>query len=354
MSFGSDHYVPILKVKRGEKRSLKRLATRLRSRMTPLLEIVEHKTDEKTLTEHLDTSFDDLGESVGAYPRVFLDVLELAPGGPPAALAVFERATTAGFEFTPVTGISRNADTNAALSYRANGLALRLTRAEYEQGDLTDRLNGFIREHGLQAEEIDLIMDLGPVENLIVDGIRNLIDAFIADVPDHKRWRTFTLSACAFPLSMAGVDRQSHELVLRADWIAWRDHLYQQRQSLLRLPTFSDCAIQHPRGVEGFDFRIMQVSASLRYTLFEQWLLVKGVSTRFRRPTVQFHELARKLVYGELQSYFRGQNHCEGCTGIRSAADGAQGFGSAEVWRHLGTMHHISTVAEQLRLLPSS
>jgi Beta protein len=353
MSFGSHYYVPILKVKRGEKLALKLLAARLQSQIIPLLEIVERKTD-KTLAKHLDTTFEDLAESVRAYPRLFLDVRELAPDGPSAAIEVFRRATVAGIGFTPVTGISRNADTSAALNYRDNGLALRLTRMEFEQGELTDRLNGFIREYGLQAEEIDLIIDLGPVEDLVVEGIRALTDAFMADVPDHERWRTFTLSACAFPLSMALVDRQSHEFVLRADWVAWRDHLHLRRQSLLRLPTFSDYAIQHPRGVEGFDFRKMQVSASIRYTLPEQWLLVKGESTRFRRARVQFPELAIKLVYGDLRSHFRGQNHCEGCAAIKAAADGARGFGSAEIWRRLGTMHHISTVAEQLRLLPSS
>jgi len=353
MTFGSDHYVPVIKVKRGEKLALQRLALRLGSQITPLLEIVE-RTPEKSIARHLDTAFKDLAESVRAYPRSRLDARELAPDGPPAAVEVFRRAAAAAIVFTPVTGISRNADTSAALKYRANGLALRLTRVEFESGDLTDRLRNFIREHHLQEEEIDLIVDLGPVEDLVVEGIASLIDAFIADIPHHGRWRTFTISACSFPLSMALVDRESHAFAERADWIAWRDHLHRRRHTLTRLPTFSDCAIQHPRGVEGFDPRIMQVSASIRYTLSEQWLLVKGVSTRFTQPSIQFPELATRLVYGHLRTHFRGANHCEGCASIRAAADGAPGFGSAEVWRRLGTTHHISTVVEQLRTLPST
>ncbi len=199
-----------------------------------------------------------------------------------------------------------------------------------------------------------MIIDLGPVEDLVVEGIASLTDAFIADIPDHSRWRTFTVSSCAFPLSMALVDRQSHDFADRADWIAWRDHLYGRRRTLLRVPTFSDCVIQHPRGVEGFDPRIMQVSASIRYTLPDQWLLVKGVSTRFIQPSIQFPELATRLVYGHLRACFRGATHCAGCASIKAAADGAPGFGSAEAWRRLGTMHHISTVVEQLGVLPST
>jgi Beta protein len=353
MTFGPDHYVPVLKVKRGEKLALKQLAARLQSRITPLLEIVERQPD-KSVAEHLDTAFNGLAESVRAYPRSLLDARELASDGPLAAVEVFRRARLAGFRFTPVTGISRNADTSAALDHRDHGLALRLTRVEFEQGDLTERLHNFLQQYELQAEEIDLIIDIGPVEDLVVEGIASLTNLFMAGIPDHGRWRTFTLSACAFPLSMALVDRQSHDFVERADWIAWRDQLHQRRRSLIRTPTFSDCAIQHPRGVEGFDPRIMQVSASVRYTLPEQWLLVKGESTRFRQPSVQFPELATRLAYGHLRSHFRGENHCEGCALIKAAADGAPRFGSAEAWRRLGTMHHISTVVEQLDLLPST
>jgi Beta protein len=100
---------------------------------------------------------------------------------------------------------------------------------------------------------------------------------------------------------------------------------------------------------------MMQVSASIRYTLPEQWLLVKGVSTRFTQPSIQFPDLATRLVYGgHLRAYFRGAKHCEGCASIKAAADGAPRFGSAEAWRRLGTMHHISTVVEQLRVLPAT
>ena len=48
--------------------------------------------------------------------------------------------------------------------------------------------------------------------------------------------------------------------VQRAEWVAWRERLYRERQKLPRLPMFSDCVIQHPSGVEGVDPRIMQVS----------------------------------------------------------------------------------------------
>ena len=351
MTFGSDHYVPVLKVKRGERKALRHISTIHQSRISPLLEIVERKPS-KTLSAHLDTAFADLAETVRPYSRCFLDAREIAGDGQEGAVDVFQRASDAGMVFTPVTGISRTADVVPALAHRANGLALRLTRDEFEQGELAAKIDGFLNQYELTPEQLDLIIDLGGVEDFIVEGIVALTDAFLAEVPDHQRWHTFTVSACAFPKSMGGVERNSHANVERADWVAWKTHLYGRRDGLQRLPTFSDCAIQHPEGVESFDPIIMQVSASVRYTLEEDWLLIKGQSTRSRRPGEQFPALARKLVYGSLRPNYYGSSHCSGCELMKAAADGTSGLGSAVVWRQLGTIHHISVVTQRLAALP--
>lgn len=353
VTFGAHHYVPVLKVKRGEKKALSLIQPALRARITPLLEIVERKPDRAaTVGAHLDNAFKELDTSLTPYARCFLDAREIAPDGPTAALEVFRRATSAGIAFTPVTGISRTVDVAAALGHQQHGLALRLTREEFESGNLNGSLLAFMAQHELTPEGTDLIIDLGAVDELIVDGVVALTDAFLSDIPDHTRWRTFTISACAFPMSMGVVARNSHSHVERAEWVAWRDHLHARRAGLARLPSFSDCAIQHPKGVEDFDFRTMQVSASIRYATSDDWLLIKGESTRVTRPGVQFPALATKLVYGQLRSSFAGSAHCEGCKSMKAAADRASGYGSAEVWRRLATIHHISLVTQGLGMLP--
>jgi len=355
MTFGPHHYVPVLKVKRGEKRALSLVLPALRTRITPLLEIVERKPDKvATVAAHLDNAFKGLAASVTSYKRCFLDAREIAPDGSAAAFEVLNRATAARIAFTPVTGITRTADVAAALGHQRHGIALRLTRGEFESGNLPERLQAFMARHGLTPESTDLIMDMGPIDEMVVDGVGALACAFLHDVPHHLRWRTLTLSGCSFPMSMGAsvVARDAHSEVERTEWIAWRDHLHARSSNFARLPTFSDCAIQHPTGVEDFDFRTMQVSASVRYCLSNHWLLIKGESTRVTRPSVQFPALATKLVYGQLRSSFSGATHCEGCKSIKAAADRAGGFGSAEAWRRLGTIHHISMVMDGLAALP--
>ena len=130
--------------------------------------------------------------------------------------------------------------------------------------------------------------------------------------------------------------------------------MHADQESLQRLPTYSDCAIQHPKGVENFDFRTMQVSASVRYTVRNQWLLIKGESTKTTPAIEQFPDLATQLTYGHLSGYYAGSDHCLGCIQIQDAANGVKGLGSPGVWRRIGTIHHLTTVVEDLLALPSS
>ncbi len=354
MTFGPYDYVPVLKVKRGEKAALRLVAPALRARISPLLEIVEWRKDKKpTLSAHLDTAFKEFGASLRGYPRCFLDARELTPHGQEAAEEVFERAAALGVRFIPVTGVSRTADLAPALKNRTNGLAVRLTRVEFEGGRLAPQLLDFVTSHGLAFSATDLILDLGPVEDMIEEGVAALATQFLREIPKPTAWRTLTVSASAFPRGMGVVERRSHLLVDRAEWLAWRNHLRQVKE-VPRIPTYSDCAIQHPAGVEGFDPVLMQVSASIRYTLPESWLLIKGVSTRRKLPSEQFPELATLLVYGHLRSHFPGEDHCEGCASVKAAADGKKGFGYPEAWRRIGTIHHITEVMHALSLLHGS
>ncbi|MYB06639.1 MAG: hypothetical protein F4Y24_09835 [Gemmatimonadetes bacterium] len=349
--FGPSHYVPVLKVKRAEKSALQLVAFDLREQVTPLLEIVEWRKGKKkpTLASHLDTAFKDLAKSLVMYPRCFLDARELAPQGPLAAELVFTRAVGAGIPFIPVTGINR-ADASAALSNRDHGLAIRLTRDEFETGSLSSSLLAFMTRHNIEVEDTDLILDLGPVEDMVTEGVIRFATQFLGDVPYPSRWRTLTLSASAFPKSMGIVDRHSHAVVARTEWLAWKR--LRDRGQPVRLPTFSDCAIQHPAGVEGFDPRMMQVSAAVRYALDDSWLLIKGESTKTNPAKKQFPVLAKRLAYAHLHGHFHGVSHCEGCASIKRAADGQPRLGSAEVWRRIGTVHHITEVTRTLTSLP--
>lgn len=238
------------------------------------------------------------------------------------------------------------------MRHRANGVALRLTRAEFESGLLTKQLTAFMTQHVLRPDQVDLIADLGELDAMVSAGVFSLTRAFLAAIPIHLSWKTLTVSGCSFPPSMGSVKRDSFGFVDRVEWVSWRDHLYANRRGLQRLPAFSDGAIQHPSGVEGFDPKTMSASAAVRYTLRDRWLLIKGQSTKTMLPRIQFQNLATRLVHGDLSANFAGEGHCPACAGMKAAAAGAPKLGSLEAWRRLGTIHHIIQTVQNLDSLP--
>jgi hypothetical protein len=316
---------------------------------TPLLEVV--KRTDKSLSDHLDTAFDKLALSLTQTAGCFLDAKELAPDGDPGADRVFARATADGIEYVPVVGLTRKAGNRPAIHHGQGSVALRLTREELEAGGLTTAIKQFMKANKLVEEKVDIVMDMGDVGPMVSIGVTGLAMRFIQSVPTPNAWRTFTLSGCAFPKSMGGVGKNSFLLADRSEWVCWRDSLYKKRTSLARLPTFSDCAIQHSEGVEDFDPVKMAASACARYAVDDWWLLVKGESTRKVRAGIQFPKIAKRIVNNVHGNHFKGIKHCAGCKSIDDAANGAPRLGSPEAWRRLGTIHHVATVLKDLRSL---
>lgn len=145
MKFGSAHYVPALKLKRGEKQALRSLSAAATAAMTPILEIVEIPApapgkSQKTIAAHLDTAFEGFEPAVRPFKRYFLDAREIESNGEAGAREAFRRAAQLKTPFTPVTGLSRVSDVLPAIESMKHGLALRLTREELDSDVIPDLL----------------------------------------------------------------------------------------------------------------------------------------------------------------------------------------------------------------------
>ena len=68
ITFGPRHYIPILKVKRGEKSALSSISPHLKQFVVPLLEIVE-RAGGRSVDDHLSISFKDLASNLQGYAR---------------------------------------------------------------------------------------------------------------------------------------------------------------------------------------------------------------------------------------------------------------------------------------------
>jgi hypothetical protein len=350
MKLDHGHYVPVLKLKDAEKGALRALKPEIRGAVIPLFEVVERKEDANTdvkpsIEKHLDKAFKKLGESVSYCPKYFLDTREVESDGRALIETVFRRASELGRPFTPVTGIKRAEATAVALEHSQWGLAIRLTRTQLEADKIGKSLERLVTAHKLSSDKIDLIVDLCEVEDMLPAGALALTHTCLSAIPEPKSWRSLILTGCGFPKSMGLVKPNSFKLVDRVEWLSW--NALAQTADSVRIPTFSDCGIQHRSGVEGFDPRTMAASAAIRYALGEQWLLVKGRSTKLVRH--QFSKFARELALGSLKSHFAGHKHCVGCERIRRVAEGDITNNSPTSWRSFGTIHHITRTVENIR-----
>ena len=336
-------YVPILKCKQNEKGALRQLAATARSSLTPLIEVVERKGDDaKPLDNHLRTAFRDLSDALGG-DECWLDTHEI----PGCAARAFECAGQHGVKFLPVIWLrGQQQDLAAALQCRAKGLCLRISQPDLRRGVSASEVRALLEEHHLAPAGMELVLDMGAIEELAFEGCRRLVDALLQAVPQPAEWRSITLAGTAFPLSMKDVPTGGRLDFARTEWILWRDYVQSRAKELGRFIAFGDCAIQHPRGVEGFKPHLMHRSPTIRFALHGKWLVWKGKSNQVERDSAQFPSLAetaRRAMGDDFHA-----DHCTGCGDLYRASLGAPKLGSRGVWRRIGTVHHMTTVVEQL------
>lgn len=336
-------YVPILKCKQNEKGALRQLAATARSSLTPLIEVVERKGDDaKPLDNHLRTAFRDLSDALGG-DECWLDTHEI----PGCAARAFECAGQHGVKFLPVIWLrGQQQDLAAALQCRAKGLCLRVSQSDLRLGVSASEVRALLEEHHLAPAGMELVLDMGAIEELAFEGGRRLVDALLHAVPPLREWRSVTLAGTALPASMKDVPTEGRRDFARTEWVLWRDYARVRAQELGQFIAFGDCAIQHPRGVEGYDPRVMPRSPTIRFALSDQWLIWKGKSNKLEREALQFPRLADAALR-DLGDQFHA-DHCGGCGDLRRASIGAPRLGSAGIWRRIGTVHHMTTVVEQL------
>ena len=358
--FSDRHYVPILKGREGEFSALQALDKKLREWITPLFEVPPvpwdfvNESPAKTLDKHLANTPDKLLAAWGPKSPLFLDFLWLpqaervASGDHPIAHVL---AGTRKLELAviPVTGPERDGDYQTAVKQAVatdrRGVCIRidvdylsdLSRLATELAQLQETL-------AIGPEDVDLLIDLKEVsaknEALVVTGM----NAVLTGLPRINDWRTFTLAAAAFPENLSDIPAGTVAKIPRADWTLW---LALRNGKPPRLPSFGDYAIAHPEPTE-IDPRLMQMSANLRYTRPDLWLVFKGRTVR-KFGYEQFQDLCADLV--NRKNDYDGHDHCWADGFIEQCAARKAGPGNATTWRKVGTNHHLARVIGDLQVI---
>lgn len=358
--FDSKHYVPILKWKRAEQGALKALEEKHKKNITPLIQFVMPRIKPEEELADIIKRFEGqlteisakLIETWGCSP-IFIDVSLLYSTALKAkALNVISReGHKLGGAFIPVIHLTDDGQIKkSALAIAKEikkGLCLRIICSDFSNmTELSQNISKFLSE-GLSEKDIDLLVDIKETEN---DGNKYIQYINLSqNISSLLKWRTFTFASGSFPVDMSGCKIDEENLIPRIDWKSWVEHIGKKLQ---RKPTFSDYTIQYPIYIETTQF--FPPTTSIKYTLENDWLIMKGKKHRYELYLASAAELVK-------DKRFYGDKFCDGDKYIAERAKhfytyiknpAIKGTGTPETWLKAGINHHLSLVAHQVSILP--
>ncbi len=349
-------YVPILKGKEGEFAALEALSQGIGEQIVPLIEIpaipfnfAEGKKA-KTLDDHLRTLPDRLLRCWGERPfyieTPYFGEDEQVEDDRCALDVLLENFATLHLAPIPVLSTSSSPECRAAVrGFLGTGASacVRLSLDDFsEDVDTTDEVIRLLNDMGRNsAEGLDLVVDFGALATEASTSLL-LARSVLSMIPTPRIWRTIVFSAASFPEDLSGVNSGSVDTLPRREWLLWTAL---QRKPRLLPPNlvFGDYAISHPVPRE-LDPRIMRMSANIRYTTVEHWLIMKGRNVT-QYGFEQYFDLCRRLIE---RPEYTGRDFSWADGFIWKCAHHEAGPGNATTWRKVGVNHHITFVVRQL------
>ncbi len=357
--FDSKHYVPILKWKRAEQGALKELEEKHKRIITPLIQFVMPKNKPEDKLEDVIARFDgQLAEIPGKIidiwgkSPIFIGVnLLYSTSLKEKALDVISHGGhKLGGIFIPVIHLNddekiKKSALNVAKE-TGSGLCVRLICSDFSDITKLDHDIGSLLSFGLNENDIDLLIDIKETEKDEEKYAKyfNLSQK----VPNLMKWRTLIFASGSFPEDLSECKVDEENLIPRNDWKSWKECIGKKLQ---RKPTFSDYTIQHPIYKEAVQF--YHPTSSIKYTLKNEWLIMKGQRQRFEQYLAHAAELVKDKRYC-------GEDFSNGDKYIAEKAKhfyvytknpAIKGTGSTETWLKAGLSHHLVLVAHQVSTL---
>ena len=336
--FDHTHYVPVLRWKQAEQHALRDLFPSVKSKLTPFIEAPEWGSS----TSH----------SLLKYPASILKMWGTASfffGFGPFSSSIsantfedfFAESTSRGLSIVPATGIADNVALHDAIGCRSEKdggeVCIRLYREDLTRPDLSTALDKLMGHLRVNEAATHLVVDLK-----IHQHSDSLVAPLLSRIPNITKWRTLTVVSGAFRKNLTGLSVGRHEFP-RSEWTAWftavKNHL------LPRKPTFGDYAVLHPYLSEPKPD--MNVSASIRYTSFDYWVVMKGEGLR-NKSGAGFAQYPANADLLTMQPEFTGAWFSSGDRYISEIALKGKPTGNPKTWLQAGISHHLAFTTDQM------
>jgi len=356
MSFNHNHYIPCLRWKQGEYLAVLELSSDTKKNITPLIEIPELGWDfkEKKPMKTIDQLLEPFAERVcikWGREFCFVDVMKninnsdrMEDGTHPVKF-VFEQLRDKKSLAIPVIRLGKDVEYFKAikevLKKDKRGICVRINLEQADKKELKENIDLLKSNLEIVVDSCDLIVDLGALNFIPIEGFVKLVYSIFTQLPYLNGWRTVSIIGTSFPETMATL-KGGVNIITRYEWELYKKLVAILRKEEKRIPTFGDYTINHP-SIISLDMRIVKPSASIRYTVSDKWVIIKG--TNYREDPKQYIELSKRLVKTK---YYCGKDFSFGDDYIYKCALKQVSHGNLTTWRKVGTNHHIEKLSHDI------
>lgn len=328
-------YVPLIRSKAGEADALINLMTHVKQRLYPLIHLAEATADRFTKR----TSRAWAGRSMALDGAFNFGHTNSATD----FLTLFDALGAAGILIIPSVEYDAPPPYIAAAAGRigryAPGLVIKSKLRHLAV------VENWAAGHGWNKADIDLVITAGHIPEYDPEQFTDFVAAAITQgLQGADAWRSVTLASSAAPKDVSNLTH-GRNLVPRLDWHLWQS-LYQQVGFRL---DYGDYGIGHPDLTEPPGVAMAGATASVRYTIDDHWVVLKG--RRTGGPTgqamgVQYRHHALALTR---EGQFNGLKNCWADDQIvRIAKHQAPGAGNRTTWVSIGVNRHLCLVSDRL------
>jgi hypothetical protein len=366
------HYIPILKAKMGELRALSHLEDDDTKNLIPLLEIPlspwDYTNDQpsKEIGPHMSgvlsniakywnnkdflislsreiLTAEDEGNTTDDYIEALSETLEQEEYKE-LPLNFVIPIIVPSFDYEKhyekiVSILDHNENSNFTIR-----ILIDLLDFDNDLGSLEEEIKNILDKFEREIENSTILIDLGSVWRDDASAVMLSIKLILANIPDIQHWENIVVSMSSFPDSLSCVEkRTTSDNFKRVEWHVWNKIIYRDIAKAI----YSDYSIAHPL-LNEVDPRIINMYASIRYTLNDRWFILRGDSLRDFGFS-QYPQLCKDLI--ESGKYF-GKRYSWGDSRIKEyTEDGNEKTGNATTWREIGNNHHFKLVLQQLSSL---
>jgi len=373
MKVMSSDYVPVIRSKKAEWDALRDLFPQDFKRVVPLIEIVPSNFNllgsdadgpsdvflfqspdfgrELPVDKTIRKTADAIAESWVKRRHPFLDcqLIDSAPyysRGNHPLVALSQLCAEKYINVVPVSNLEVTESLRAAVIQVRDqndlGVAIRVKDWELKAPDFQARLGDMLRGFDISYAQVDLIIDFGS----ITGGFPPNLKMVCAKVPALERWRSLIVASGSFERDLSNYAANEQHVVPRSEWRSYSEQIVDG--TLDRQPTFADYTIQCP--VYREPPKTSNFSASIRYTVARDWLIMRGEGVLNDNGPGYEGFLGNASLLAEDQRFF-GKDFSAGDQYIFEMAQSMRETGTSSSWLRAGINHHMTVASRQVASL---